>query len=183
MCCSMCYHFTVETHQSILYVLLYYFSLSAIYKSWMLNDNAFMENLCGRTPSPSLYKKLWLRCNIGVITLNRPSIHKIGDSTIHQEPKGATRSGHTLQLTYTLDFFWTRDCHWRHSWKTWWLKAYRALWTCNGAFGNRVWNPGRCIGYAPLWSDSRCWPRIRYNVRKTEFSKLHRQTDRLTWRC
>jgi hypothetical protein len=99
--------------------------------------------------------------------------------------KESTLSGHTLQLTTVVKYLGLildKGLIWKEQLKNVMKKAYRAFWTCTGTFGKtwglkpRVvfWIYTMVIRPVLTCGSMVWWPRVRYNVSRTELSKIQR---------
>jgi len=100
-------------------------------------------------------------------------------------PKEPTSCGHTLQLTSGVKYlvlFLDKGLTWKAQLTNMMKEVYRAFWTCKHTFGKtwvlkpRVVHWMYSIVMRPILTNSTTvwWPRVRYNVNRTEFSQLQR---------
>jgi hypothetical protein len=99
--------------------------------------------------------------------------------------KEPTLSGHMLQLTTEvkyLELILDKELTWKAQMKNVMDKAYTAFWTCKGTSGKtwglkpRVvhWIYTMVIRPVLTYSSTVWWLKVRYNVSKTELSKIQR---------
>jgi hypothetical protein len=99
--------------------------------------------------------------------------------------KEPTISGHTLQLTTEVKYLGIildKGVIWKAPLKNVMNKACRAFWTCKGTYGKtwclkpRVvhWIYTMVMRTVLTYSSTVWWPRVRYNVSRTELSKIQR---------
>jgi hypothetical protein len=100
--------------------------------------------------------------------------------------KEPTLCGHTVQLTTEvkcLGLILDKGLTWKTQLKNVMNKDYRAFWTFKGTFG-KTWSPKPGVVHwmytmviRPVlnYGSMVWWPRVRYNVSRTELSKLQKQ--------
>ena len=148
-----------------------------------------VETSC--TPSRGFSRRLWIWYSSGVMELRclyqciKMMIVPLTWKRDLTGLKERTSCGHTLQLTFGviylglfLDKGLTRKAQLTNVMK----EVYRAFCTCKGTFGKTWFLKPRVVHWMysivirPILNNSTTvwWPRVGYNVSRTELSRLHR---------